>query len=337
MGFFRQLLDALFGIRRSEPGPRKGQAQGPPPPADPADRIPGTLLPKTLVTHGPWRGRQTVPFADAAISRVLRLKRKKLNYLAYHKTDAYRTLSLPKPGGGTREILDPCPPLKFAQRKILRGILDGVILHQACHGFRREHSILTNARPHEKREVVVCMDLRDFFPSITFPRVFGVFRLLGFRPADAGLFARLTTWNGFLPQGAPTSPQIGNIICRKLDRRLFGLAESLGATYTRYADDLTFSGPVGILKRLRTVRRIVQEEGFSVAEEKTRIMRQGSRQKVCGVVVNERAHLPRETRRRIRAMIHRAGLPEADRKGPALTPASLQGYRALLGLFEKRP
>jgi retron-type reverse transcriptase len=265
------------------------------------------------------------------------VKRKRLGWLAFRKPDAYAELRLPKPGGGERVIHAPCAALKFVQRRILRRILDPVVLHRCCHGFRAGRSIVSNARPHEGKHTVVGLDLRDFFPSVTFPRVFGVFRALGFPDAEAGLLARLTTWQGRLPQGAPTSPAIANLACRTLDRRLAGLAESRGAAYTRYADDLAFSGPDGLASLLPVARRILAEEGFSVAEEKTRIMRRGSRQTVCGVVVNRKAALPRETRRRLRAVFHRAAQAPEKRKGPVAPDATVRGYRALLRMFEAAP
>jgi retron-type reverse transcriptase len=310
----------------------------PPPPDDPAECIPRTALPRVLrrtVRH-PYTGRSEVQsrtFSEGVVG-YLGLRRRRLLWLAYHHPRAYRRRGIPKPGGGERVLHEPCPALKKVQRRILRGVLDRVILHRCCHGFRSGASILTNAVPHEGKEMVVGMDLEDFFPSITFPRVFGIFRSLGLSPADAGLFARLTTWEGRLPQGAPTSPQLANIVCRRLDYRLANLSEKAGAAYTRYADDLAFSGGRDILRLLPLVRTIVAEEGFRIAEAKTRIQRLGRRQKVCGVVVNERANLPRELRRRIRAVRHRASLPPEQRKGPTPPRAVREGYEALLHLFE---
>jgi hypothetical protein len=332
MGFFKKLLKALF-FEEPEPSPARSRHRSDPAkaarPPPPSNRLPGTLHPRAFRVSGAER-----PFGELAVRRVLKVNRKTLNFLAYHNKDPYRFHRIPKRGGGHRTLHEPCPALKGVQRKILRRLLDPVILHRCCHGFATGRSIATNARVHEKQERVVCMDLRDFFPSITFPRVFGFFRSLGLPKADAGLLARLTTFENTLPQGAPTSGALANLIARRLDRRLAGLAEAAGASYTRYADDLAFSGPASLLKILPTVRRIVEEEGFATAEEKTRIMRRGSRQKVCGVVVNERARLPRELRRRIRAMRHRASLPAEARKGPAPSASTLRGYAGLLSMFE---
>jgi RNA-directed DNA polymerase len=314
MGILRRLIDALLG-RSGEAGPREGPAP---------DRAPAAA-----------GGPEAAPPARAAIHRLLGVRRKRLAWLAFHKPDAYAEVRIPKRGGGERVLHAPCAALKFVQRRILRRVLDPVVLHRCCHGFHPGRSIVTNARPHVGREMVVGLDLRDFFPTITFARVFGLFRSFGFGTGEAGLLARLTTWQGRLPQGSPASPAIANLVCRTLDRRLAGLAEARGAVYTRYADDLAFSGPPAVLGILPIVRRIVAEEGFGVAEEKTRIMRRGSRQKVCGVVVNRRAALPRESRRRIRAILHRASQPAARRKGPAASDASLQGYRSLLRMFEE--
>jgi hypothetical protein len=333
MSFLRKLLSALFGQKAAGSPPPSPSPEAPREKAPQGETLPGTTLPAAFPAPA---GSRTGPasFGEQAVARLVSKDRRRLAWLAYHKPDAYVAHRVPKRGGGERVLHEPCAALKFVQRTILREILDEVILHQGCHGFRPGRSIVTNARAHEGKDMVVCLDIRDFFPTITFPRVFGFFRSLGLPPGDAGLLARLTTWEGRLPQGAPTSPQLANVICRKMDRRLFGLAAAAGAAYTRYADDLTFSGPASILKILPTARRIAAEEGFRIAEEKTRIMRKGSRQKVCGVVVNRKAALPRETRRRIRAVFHRAGQAPAERKGPALPGTSVQGYKALLHMFE---
>jgi len=348
VGIFRWLARMLSEKARPpsyEPQPRRAPARPGPEAAGaledmPADPIPGTTLPRTLAYtyRSPMTGRmevKEVAFGERALTRHCGLKSRTLAYLAYGKPDAYRNVSIPRSSGGERLLHVPCPALRKAQKRILRRILDKVILHRACHGFRRGRSILTNAEPHLRKPVVLCLDIEDFFPSITFPRVFGLFRSLGFPRKQAALAARLTTWEGALPQGAPTSPALANIVCRRLDYRLTGLVEGRGGAYTRYADDLTLSGPLDLLNLLPLVRRIVAEEGFRLGDRKTRIMRAGARQKVCGVVVNEKPALPRAVRRRIRAMEHRASLPADARRAEPPRPEVLEGYRALRAMFER--
>ena len=326
MGLIGDILAALFGSGGS--GLRRSVARTPVP------KIPGTSLPSFFRAEGvcPSTGERGdvggVAFTDGFIGRLLRLNRGRLSYLAYKHPAPYRTHAVPKRDGGERIISEPVGPLKFAQRRILSRLLDRVELHDACHGFRRSRSIVTNAAPHVGKEVVVGMDLRDFFPTVTFPRVYGMFRSLEMAKREAALMAALTTHEGRLPQGAPTSPAIANIICRKLDRRLAGLARKAGADYTRYADDIAFSGPRSILSMLPAARAIIKEEGFEVHPAKTRIMGRGRRQQVTGLVVNEKVSVPRDVRRRLRALLHtvagRGGLGAPD--VPPGLAAHLRGH-----------
>jgi retron-type reverse transcriptase len=211
----------------------------------------------------------------------------------------------------------------------LRRILDKVPAGQAAHGFRRQRSILTNARFHVGQPLVVRLDIKDFFPTITWPRVFGLFRGLGHDRPTAGMLANLCTHQGVLPQGAPTSPAISNLVCLRLDARLLALACKAGGRYTRYADDMTFSGPLEIKGILPTVRKIVAEEGFQVASEKTRLARRCRQQLVTGLVVNERPNVPRRRRRLIRAIVHNAarqGLASQNRQNHPHFAAWLAGW-----------
>ncbi len=279
-----------------------------------------------------------------------------LRFLTFNRpvstVNHYARFQVPKKTGGVRLISAPMPRLKTAQRWLLENILDRVPAHDAAHGFRPGRSIVSNAKPHVGRDVVVNLDLKDFFPTLTFSRVLGLFKALGYSQAVSTVFALLTTepdietveldgktWHvamgpRLLPQGAPSSPAITNLICRKLDTRLKGLAESLGFTYTRYADDLTFSGSgqstelVGRL--LGQVRRIIADEGFHVHPDKTRVLRKGRRQEVTGLVVNERPNVPRKTLRRFRAtlfQIEKDG-PEGKTWGDPATDvlASIEGF-----------
>jgi retron-type reverse transcriptase len=251
----------------------------------------------------------------------------------------YVRFHLPKKTGGQRLISAPMPRLLHAQDFLRRQILDKVALHEAAHGFRPGRSIVSNALPHVGREVVINIDLKDFFPTVGYKRVKGLFRALGYSEAAATIFALLCTepeveqveLDGTryfvalserrLPQGAPTSPALTNILCRRMDRRLQKMAAELGFVYTRYADDLSFSAPgehagqVGeVLRRLGS---IVAHEGFVVHPDKTRVLRRAGRQEVTGIVVNERPSVPRDVLRRFRAtlfQIEKDG-PEGKRWG----------------------
>lgn len=278
------------------------------------------------------------PLADAkALADAMGVPLGELRFLAFNRKVAsvnhYQRFTIPKKSGGERLISAPMPRLKRAQYWVLDNILAPVPLHDAAHGFAPERSILTNARNHVGRDVVINLDLKDFFPTLTYARVKGLFEALGYTEAVAIPLALLCTepmvdevaLDGerhfiadgprLLPQGAPTSPAITNLICRKLDRRLVGLARTLGFVYSRYADDLTFSGSgeaarkIGTL--LKAVHGIVEAEGFNVHPDKTRVMRRSSRQEVTGLTVNEAVAVPRDLLRRYRAV-----LQQVERHGP---------------------
>ena len=253
-----------------------------------------------------------------------------LRFLAYQRSTSkvshYQHFQIAKKTGGFREISAPMPRLKRAQYWVLDNILCHMPLHDAAHGFVAGRSILTNATPHVGQAVVVNLDLQNFFPTISYRRVKGLFHKMGYEESIATVLALLCSeadtkkmkldgeqWfvqqgEQHLPQGAPTSPTISNIICRSLDTRLQGLAKKHSFVYTRYADDMTFSGDKTARQALRKllwgVQAIVREEGFILHPDKTRIMNQGQQQEVTGIVVNDRPSIDRKTLRRFRALLH---------------------------------
>lgn len=242
----------------------------------------------------------------------------------------YRYRWLERPGRRPRLLEVPKRRLKAIQRTLLHGVLEYVPAHDAAHGYRRGRSALTCASPHAGRRVVVRFDLRDFFASVRASRVFALFRTAGYpegvartltglctntvsddvlrsspRPAPDG-YARFRLPH--LPQGAPTSPALANLCAYRLDCRLAGLAAKLRAVYTRYADDLTFSGGEELERSLRRLNvlvcRLGLEEGFEVNLRKTRVMRRSVRQTVLGVVVNERPNVGRAEYDELKAILY---------------------------------
>lgn len=296
------------------------------------------------------------------LAEALGLTVSRLRWLAYHRDAAtrlhYVRFTIPKRDGSDRAIWAPLPQLKAAQHWILRNIVEKLLVHGAVHGFLPGRSILSNARVHVASRVVVRIDVQDFFPTVTFRRVKGVFRKAGYREQVATLLALLCTESPrevvehegktyyialgprCLPQGAPTSPALTNTLCRRLDQRLAGLARKLGWRYTRYADDLTFSlpadseGEARVGRLLGLVQRIVEAEGFRVHRAKTRILRPGGRQTVTGLVVNgdQAPRVPRKVRRQLRAAVHnlRKGQPLRDGE----TPATLEGHAAYVHMTD---
>jgi len=268
----------------------------------------------------------------ADVAEALDISISRLRWLAFHNEAATRThyvrFTVPKRSGGVRELAAPHRDLRAAQQWIFWSILSKVPVHEAAHGFVRGRSTVSNAAEHTRADVLLNTDLVDFFPSITFPRVMGVFCELGYSPAAATILALLCTeaprrtvdYDGTtyhvatgpraLPQGACTSPTLSNLVARRLDARLAGLADKLHWRYTRYADDATFStrGPSArkLAYLLARIRHITDDEGFAVNEKKTRIVRPNAAQTVTGVVVNRRPNAPRKLVRRLRAILHHA-------------------------------
>lgn len=217
----------------------------------------------------------------------------------------YRIFDIPKRRGGKRRIAAPYPALLDCQRWINSNILGKCRLHRCCHGFNPKKSIKTNALVHVGQDEILKIDIRDFFPSIKIERVISVFRNFGYSPDVSFYLASLCCLDRRLPQGAGTSPLLSNIIVRRLDSRLYGLARKSGFRYSRYADDITFSGTKIPSFFLGLVTRVLQEEGFEVQESKTRWLREGSRKIVTGINVSgDRLSVPREFKREVRRDVH---------------------------------
>ncbi|MFW5720123.1 MAG: reverse transcriptase family protein [Candidatus Dojkabacteria bacterium] len=217
------------------------------------------------------------------------------------------------------------PRLKHAQHWILENILSKVAVKEEAHGFIKGKSIVTNASLHTGRDVVVNIDLKDFFPTLSYKRVKGMFRSFGYSEHISIILALLSTepeadevvldektyfvakTDRFLPQGAPTSPMITNIIAKRLDARLAGAARVYGYTYSRYADDMTFSSTDNsqwsLGQLLWFIRKVIVEEGFTLHPDKVRIMHKSRHQEVTGITVNSKAGISRKKIKQFRALL----------------------------------
>lgn len=232
------------------------------------------------------------------------------------KVDHYRRHSLRRRDGRERMIMQPRPVLMRVQRIIHREILSAIPIHEAAHAYRPGRTVHTCAAIHTNKFVVLKMDLSDFFGTITLRRVSAIFRKAGYDRQTALQLGRLCTAPSNddsdrvsrLPQGAPTSPTLANAAAFQFDRRLAGLAACVGAKYTRYADDLFFSGDASFASRVErfatSVAVIAMEEGFTVNHRKTRNMFYGHRQSVLGITVNEGINSNRERYEQLKAILH---------------------------------
>jgi RNA-directed DNA polymerase len=219
----------------------------------------------------------------------------------------YRTYKLPKKSGGKRTITVPQDGLKALQRRILDQALQPLPISHHATGFRRGLSIVDNARAHTGAAVVVNVDIRQCFPNTRFTLIQGVAARVAdgkLSPLAAWFLAEVMSFRGALPTGAPTSPAVLNVALAGADRAIGKACERRAITYTRYADDLTFSGGGKVTDVLPFVTDVLRDYGFELDEKKTNIFRRGRRQVVTGLVVNERPNLVRTLRRRLRAAVH---------------------------------
>ena len=199
----------------------------------------------------------------------------------------YNKRHIPKKSGGYRQLFIPAIRLKYIQRWILDHILVRIKISEYATGFCKDKSIVTNAKFHIGKECVLNMDMKDFFPSINDELIFRIFAYYGYTKKVSYMLATLCTFKGSLPQGAPTSPCLSNIVCLRLDKRLHNLAERYHASYSRYADDITFSGDKTIRDCQFFITKIVNDEGFEINDKKTRIAYKYQRQEVTGIIVND--------------------------------------------------
>ena len=227
-----------------------------------------------------------------------------LSLFVTEKRKAYASFKVPKKNGTLREINAPCSQLKWVQRWILDEILYRLDPGDYSHGFIPDRSIITNASVHVGEELVLNIDLKDFFPNIKTNRIVGLFNKMGYTKKTAVLLAEICTFNWALPQGAPTSPMLSNLIAWHLDVHLAEFCEKYGFNYSRYADDISISGPRILPKYKTLIFRIIQIQGFKINNEKVRLHDRGSCQKVTGLVVNEKVSIERKKKRFLRAIVH---------------------------------
>lgn len=236
------------------------------------------------------------------------LNKRTLNYYLFHKEKSYNHFQIPKKTGGYREIKAPDPFLKTLQR-MLKLCFELVFQPgEAAHGFTFGKGIATNAQVHQNQRFVYNIDIKHFFPSSTFGRVYSILQLNPFilDKKAAYYITKLCCDQGCLPQGAPTSPILTNALCQRMDRRFMELARLGGFNYTRYADDITFSSnyPIFSDSMCNLIKEIINEEGYVVNEKKERLQTKKGRQEVTGLTVNEKVNVNRTYIRNLRAMLH---------------------------------
>lgn len=224
------------------------------------------------------------------------------------KKQAYVSFRIRKKSGGYRNIDSPKNDLKLVQIKLNKLFQLVYGERKAVHGFVLNRSIITNAKPHLSKRIVLNIDIKNFFPSINFGRCYGLLVKSPYELSKeiASIIAQLICYRNTLPQGAPTSPIVSNMICAKLDSRLSRYLSRKQIEYTRYADDLTFSTDLDWIDEpiIAKIKSIIVEEGFEINNKKFRIQRKLSKQEVTGITVNEKLNVSRYYIRNIRALLH---------------------------------
>lgn len=221
-----------------------------------------------------------------------------------HTSSFYYQFEIPKKKGGMREISAPYPVLLNAQNWIYENMLSSQSMHHCAKGFIKNTSIVDNAKEHLDNRFLLKMDIENFFPSIPINRIIAVFRKLGYTKKISYYLASICCLNESLPQGAVTSPALSNLIAKRLDRRLFGLANRFNVTYTRYADDLTFSGNDLPIRFISYVEKIVEEEGFKINNSKTKLLSEKKQKIVTGVSISSgKLTIPKKAKREVRKNI----------------------------------
>lgn len=256
-----------------------------------------------------------------SLCNVLNISENKLKYLLFVKRDKYNEFEIPKKSGGVRKILAPTKDLKNVQQNLAKLLMENYEFLNEQHGFIKERSCVTNANFHINRRFVLNIDLENFFDTIHFGRVRGLFmnKPFNYNNEVASYIAMLVCYDGKLPQGAPTSPVISNMICYKMDKELGRLARKNRCVYTRYADDITFStnsdrfpsqiaykqnNEVIISNKVINIISGGYSNGFRINEKKTKLSKKMFRQEVTGIIVNEKLNVNKDYIKKLRAMLY---------------------------------
>jgi RNA-directed DNA polymerase len=245
--------------------------------------------------------------ATEVFSLILGVSHKLLWAMASVPERYYRRFQIPKRSGGAREIATPRVFLKVVQRWILLNILYRRPLPALVTGFTPGRGLLANASFHLGQRYLVKIDIQDFFPSIRFGQVENVYRDFGFPGRVVTLLTKLSLLDGVLPQGAPTSPCLANLVFLPCDREILALADRHRVAYSRYADDLTFSSADPIRAEfVNAAVKVIEDRSFRINRRKLRFSGPGQRLMTTGMVVNASAHPMRRLRRQLRARFHQA-------------------------------
>lgn len=270
-------------------------------------------------------------------SKLSHISKYTLYQLSINSDKYYRTYSITKKSGKLRTISQPSKKLKGLQSWILIHILNQLRVSSSCKGFERGTSIADNASSHRGANSLLTIDLEDFFPSITQKQIFQVFKALGYNNTIAVALSNICTYNETLPQGSPCSPKLANLVAWKLDIRIQGFVGKRGITYTRYADDLSFSGlhPLKVVQVIPMIKKIIKDEDFKVNKDKTRIAGSSRAKIVTGLVIaGEEFGIGKKKYKNVRSKIFHLTLPTEQHNLTLLE--EVRGWLAYLKSVDKK-
>ncbi len=241
------------------------------------------------------------------LANELRIFRKDVFKLSKNARKHYKLIMLRKKNGGLRYIHSPDPSLKNAQRRILKSILSNINISPYATAYVKGKNLKDNAEPHINHKYLLKMDITDFFGSITYLQVISTaFNANRFPVQIGAMLTSLCCLDDVLPQGAPTSPMLSNIVMKNFDDIIGSWCKKRNISYTRYCDDLTFSADIPLYNVYLKVKDMLEQRGFEVNEEKTKFITNSSSQRVTGLTVNEKVSIPKEYKRQLRQEVYYA-------------------------------
>jgi len=249
----------------------------------------------------------------------------------------YKTYTIPKKSGKPRLISQPSKKLKGLQSWMLVNILNKLSVSSSCKGFEKGSSTAQNAEPHKSANSLLTIDIKDFFPTITQKQVFNIFKSIGYNNTIAVIFSNICTYKEVLPQGSPCSPKLANLTAWQLDVRIQGFVGKRGINYTRYADDLSFSGlsPLKVVQIIPMITKIIEDENFKVNRAKTRIAGSARAKIVTGLVLsNDTFGIGKQKYKNVRAKIYNLTLPHQQANNKLLH--EVKGWLAYLNSVDTK-
>ncbi len=265
-----------------------------------------------------------------------KISKKWIYQFSIHSERYYKEYNIPKKNGKLRAIAQPNKKLKELQYWILVHILEKLKVSESCKGFEKRSSTLDNLIPHKEANTIMVLDLKDFFTSVNAIQVYSIFKSIGYNNLIATVLTNCCTFNGYLPQGGPCSPKLANLSAMKLDLRIQGFVKKRAINFTRYADDLSFSGryPSKIAKIKPIIKHIIENEGFELNNSKTRIAGISRQKKITGLVISEfNIGIGKQKYKQIRSKIYHLTL-DKEQKNIKLI-AEIKGWLSYLNSIDK--